>query len=95
MRVTPLLAALTALAAFALVVSPAASAGGKAPARYEPRFESAPCPTQFPLPALETPAAAFSSSRKTAVSQTAGRSASLSRSFPPSRSSRRPTRSSI
>ena len=61
MRVRPLLAALTALAAFVLVVSPAAaSAGSEAPARYEPRFESAPCPpTPFPLPALENARCGF------------------------------------
>jgi hypothetical protein len=48
MRVRRLLAALTVVAASALVFSPAAAAQ----ARYEPRFKSAPCP-QFSLPALE------------------------------------------
>jgi pimeloyl-ACP methyl ester carboxylesterase len=50
MRVQPLLAALAAVAAFALVVVPGdAPAAGPAQARYEPRFESAPCPT-LPVP---------------------------------------------
>jgi pimeloyl-ACP methyl ester carboxylesterase len=53
MRVWSLLAALAALVASAVVVSPAAAGGGAAQAGYEPRFESAPCPTQFSLPALE------------------------------------------
>jgi len=57
MRVPPSLAALAALVASALVVSPAA--GGQAPAGYEPRFESAPCPTQFPLPALQNARCGF------------------------------------
>lgn len=54
MRVRASLAALVVLAASVFVVSPAAAgAGGPAPVFYEPRFESAPCPTQFALPALE------------------------------------------
>ena len=45
MRVRPLLAALTVLAASALVVLPGvAPAAGPAQAGYEPRFEPAPCP---------------------------------------------------
>jgi pimeloyl-ACP methyl ester carboxylesterase len=56
MRVRCLLAALTLVAASALVVSPAAAAQ----ARYEPRFESAPCPPiPFPLPALENARCGF------------------------------------
>src|SRR3712207_6388619 len=45
MRVRSLFAALAALVAFALVICPGvAPAAGPAQARYEPRFESAPCP---------------------------------------------------
>jgi pimeloyl-ACP methyl ester carboxylesterase len=56
MRVRRLLTALTVVAASALVVSPAAAAQ----AGYEPRFESAPCPTTpFPLPALENARCGF------------------------------------
>jgi pimeloyl-ACP methyl ester carboxylesterase len=55
-----LLAALAVAAAFALVVFPGvAPAAGPAPARYEPRFESAPCPTQLPLPALQNARCGF------------------------------------
>ena len=51
MRVRSLFAALTVLAAPVLVICPGvAPAAGPAQARYEPRFESAPCPTQPPLP---------------------------------------------
>ena len=46
MRVRRLLTALIVVAASTLVVSPAAAAQ----AGYEPRFESAPCPTEFPVP---------------------------------------------
>jgi pimeloyl-ACP methyl ester carboxylesterase len=64
MRVRPSLAALAAVGAFALVVLPgAAPAAGPAQARYEPRFESAPCPTTprlpVPVPALQNARCGF------------------------------------
>lgn len=51
MRVRPMLALLASLAATALFGS-APAAGDATPLGYEPRFEPAPCPAEFPLPAL-------------------------------------------